>query len=226
MAMTRRAMARAARGAAGAVISVLAVAGCSDGSAERVAASVAVNEAQRGGGGWGTLAVQANWVEQYDTLAEMGMKADVVVIAQAAGIEGVRRVGGEGLEGLNLAQVRFEVIRAISDWDADSIVVELDEPYSMKELEEQVAGFPPAVILLRNKGLEEEGFYRLINDQALWTEQPGGGLLPPLYGYHFDEKYGAELGEMKSLDDLADHLETARRECDPVCGRGPRPEDR
>jgi hypothetical protein len=222
---SRRSTAAAARVAVSAMISLLAVAGCSDGSGDRVAASVEVNEAQRGGGGWGTLAIQANWVEQYDTLSEMAMKADVVVIAQATGVDGVRSSGGEGLENSGFAQVRFDVVRSISDWDADSVVVEFDQPNSMKELEEQVAGFPPAVIFLRNKGLEEEGFYRLVNDQALWTEQPDGGLLPPLYGYHFEEKYGTELGAMKSLDDLAEHLVAARRGCDPDCGRGPRPED-
>ncbi|HMJ76016.1 MAG TPA: hypothetical protein VK507_08590 [Iamia sp.] len=203
---------------------MLLVAACSDSSGERADAVAGVNEAQRGGGGWGTLAIQADWVERYDTLAEMGMKADVVVIAQATGVDGVRRVGGEGLEGINLAQVRFEVIRAISDWDADSVVVEFDEPNSLKALEE-VAGFPPAVLILREKGTKEEaGLYRLVNDQALWTEQPDGGVFPPLYGSPSVERYASELGEIKGLEGLGGHLEAARRRCDPECGRGPRPE--
>jgi hypothetical protein len=199
---------------AGVVVVGLLVGACSDGSDEREGAAVVVNEAQRGGGGWAALAVQAEYVERYDTLAEMGMKADVVVIAQATGVDGVR--GG-------LAQVRFEVVRAISDWDADSVVVELDEVMPIQALEEQVAGFPPTVLMLRDKGLEEEGFYRLVNDQALWTEQPDGGLFAPLFGNLMSDTFASELAEMKTLEDLGDHLEEARRECDPECGRGPRP---
>jgi hypothetical protein len=209
------------------VVAVLLVAACSDGSGERedAAAVVMVNEAQRGGGGWSALAIQAEYVEAYDTLAEMGMKADVVVIAQATGVDGVRRRGPEGLAGSALAQIRFEVIRAISDWDADSVVVEFDEVMSLTALEEQVVGFPPAVLVLREKGTKEEaGFYRLVNSQGLWTEQPDGGLFAPLFGFPFDGTYASELGEMKGLEDLGDHLEAARRECDPECGRGPRPE--
>jgi hypothetical protein len=64
----------------------------------------------------------------------------------------------------------------------------------------------------------------LVNSQGLWTEQPDGGLFAPLYESPFDDTFASELGEMKGLDDLGDHLETARRQCDPECGRGPRPE--
>jgi hypothetical protein len=201
-----------------AVLVALLVAACSDGTGERESVAVA-NEAQADGGGWDVLAAYGNEVEGFDTLAQMGKIADVVVIAQATGVEGVRRVGPEGEEGIDLVQVRFEVIRAISDWDEDSILLELDAPAPdvLEALEEQISGFPPALLAVREKGREEAGFYRVVNSRSLWTEQPDGGLVAPL---DLDAA-GGELAvaEIRSLEHLGDHLEAARRDCDPECGR-------
>ena len=179
-------MAAVLRVAASVVVAVLLVAACSDGSGEGVAA----NDAQSGGGGWDMLPIAADEVEYFDSLAQMGKMADIVVIAQPTGVDGTRRVGPEGDEGIDLAQVRFEVIRPISDWDKDSIVLEFPvaSPEAYKALEEQVAGFPPAVLAVRDLGTVEPdraGLYRLMNSESLWTEQPdGSGLVAPLAEEH------------------------------------------
>lgn len=207
---------------AGATLVALLVAACANGSSGRDAA-IAANEAQVDGGGWDMLAMQADEVERFDTLAEMGQIADFVLIAQATGVDGVRRVGPEGDEGIDLAQVRFEVVRAIGDWNKDSIVLEffIPTPQALKALEEQVAGFPPTVLAVRDKGAgdpEEEGLYRLVNSESLWTAQPDGGLVAPLAEDHSDREFASELADVKDLEELGDHLEAARRGCDGECG--------
>jgi hypothetical protein len=231
------------RAAAGVVLAGLLVAACSDGSGESENAAAAANEAQADGGGWSMFATQANEVEGFPSLAEMGRIADEVVIAQATGIDGVRTVGPEGQgESIDLAQVRFEVIRSISDWDAESVVVEfyVGSPEAARAFEQRVAGLPPTLLALRDKGLEEAGFYRLVNSKSLWTEQPGGGLVAPLADPFEAERaaamaeaagpdateapeepqeFASELAELESLDGLAGHIEEARRECGSECGR-------
>lgn len=208
------------RAAVSVVLVALLAAACSDGTGERVGASAVANEAQADGGGWSQLAMQANEVERFDTLAEMGKIADFVLIAQAAGVDGVRRVGPEGSEGIELAQVRFEVIRAIGDWDEKSILLEfyVPTPEAMSALEAQVVGFPPTVLAVREKADKEAGFYRLVNSRSLWTEQPDGGLVAPLAEDPGGEEFASELTELKGLEDLGDHLEAARRDCDGECG--------
>lgn len=211
------------------MLAVLLVGACSDGSGESEnAAAMAANEAQADGGGWDVFATQANEVEGFSTLAEMGQIADVAVIAQATGVDGMRRTGGDGDEGIDLVQVRFEVIRSISDWHAESVVVELDagSPAAARALEERVGGFPPTLLALREKGREEAGFYRLVNSKSLWTEQPGGGVVAPLVEFfevpeaaQEEREFAAERAEINGLEDLADHLEAARQECGPECGR-------
>jgi hypothetical protein len=226
------------------VLALLLVGACSDSrDGENAAvAAVAANAAQADGGGWRAFATQANEVEGFASLAEMGQIADVVVIAQATGIDGVRRTGGEGDEGIDLAQIRFDVIRAVSDWDSESVVVEfyVGSPEAARALEERVVGFPPTLLALREKGTKEEaGLYRLVNSKSLWAEQPGGGLIAPLVEVFEppapvtseapgvgeipradpeDEEFSPELAETKTLNDLGDLLEAARRECDGECG--------
>ncbi|HEV7721246.1 MAG TPA: hypothetical protein VGO60_08175 [Iamia sp.] len=219
------------RVAVGVALALLLAAGCSGGSSEN-AAAVAANEAQTDGGRWDMLAVQADEVEFFHSLAEMGKIADVVVIAQATKVDGVRRVGPEGEEGIDLAQVRFEVIRAVSDWDENSITLDFYVPSreALKALEEQVAGFPPAVLAVRDKGTVEArwaGQFQLVNQESLWTEQPGGGLVAPLAqhdaldaegGGGVEREFASELAEIKTLDDLGGLLDAGRRECDGECG--------
>lgn len=220
---------------AGVVLAALLVAACSDGSGERenAAAAAAANEAQADGGGWDVFAMQANEVEGFATLTEMGMMADDVMIAQATGVDGVRHAGAEREEGIDLAQVRFEVIRSISDWDAsESVVVEfyVPTPESAKALEERITGFPPTLLALREKRTregKETGFYRLVNSRSLWAEQPDGGLVAPLAeDVGGEPEFASELAEIKSLEDLGDHLDAARRECDGECGLSQAPWNR
>ena len=214
-------MATLSRAAAGVVLAALLVAACADGSGQReTMAAVAADEAQADGGAWRTFATMAEEVEGFDTLAEMGKIADAVLIAQATGVDGVRRVGPGGDGGIDLVQIRFAVIRAIGDWHEDSVVLELDRPAAamIAALEEQVPGLPPTLVAVRDKGGEEAGSHRLVNSLSLWTEQPDGGLVAPLAEDPSGRELASELADLESLEDLGDHLEAARRDCDPECG--------
>lgn len=206
------------RGAATLALSAVLATACSAGPDE-VRATVAVNTAQVDGGGWSVLATPADEVERFATLAELGRIADVVLIAQPTGVDGVRRVGPEGLGGHELAQLRFAVVRAVSEWDEDEVVLEVDVPAAgVEALEEQVAGFPPALLAVRAKVDEEAGRYRLVSSRALWTEQPGGGLVAPVAEKDLGGALVERLAEVDTLDELGDHLDAARAECDPECG--------
>lgn len=171
------------------------------------------------GGGWGAHVGPTHDLERFATLAEMGQEADAVVIGRATGVDDTGQAGG-------IAHVRFEVARAISDGDADDVVVEVDVLASPDALEERVAELPPAVLVLRDG---EPGSYRLVNAHGLWTEQPDGGVVAPLTADPLDVLFATEQAELaareglEGVDDLGDHLEAARRRCEPECGRGPRP---
>lgn len=169
------------------------------------------NQPQVDGGGWELLAIEANEVEGFSSLADMGRIADVVVVAQATAIEGVRELG-KGDDAIELAQVRFQVTRAISNWDADSVLVEFLIPSSevMKALENQIADLPLTILALRDKGDLEAGYYRLVNSSSLWTEQPSGGLIAPL-AEDDGRDFASEVAEIRGLEDLGDHLEATRR---------------
>jgi hypothetical protein len=209
----------------GVVAAALLVAACSGSSSARQEVTVVTNETQAEGGEWRTLARIAEEVEGFPTLADLGKMADVVVVAQATGI-----AGGLRGRGADLIRIRFAVVRPVSDWDEESIVVELDLPSatSVEALDAAVAGFPPALLALREKGgPDEAGRYRLVSSKALWTEQPGGGLIAPLAeDVSGGPDLAAELTEARKLDGLADHLEAARRDCDGECGLSQAPWNR
>jgi hypothetical protein len=201
-----------------AVLVVLLAVACSggEGAGPDQDATALADEAQADGGGWGALVGPTHDLERFATLAEIGQEADAVLIGRATGVDDTERAGG-------IAHVRFEVVRAISDGDVEPVVVEVDVLASPDALEEQVAGFSPAVLMLRE---EEPGSYRLVNAHGLWTEQPDGGVVAPLVAEPTDDLFAAEraeLAELEGLDELGDHLEVARRRCEPECGRGPRP---
>lgn len=200
---------------------VLFAVACSggEGAGPDQGAAALADEARTDGGGWGAHVGPTHDLERFATLAEMGQEADAVVLGRPTGVDDPGRAGG-------IAHVRFEVVRDISDGDADDVVVEVDVLASPDALEEEVAGFPPAVLILRE---QEPGSYRLVNGHGLWTEQPDGGVVAPLTADPLDvlfapEQAGqAELAALEGLDDLGDHLGAARRRCEPECGRGPRP---
>ncbi len=204
---------------------MLLVAACSGRTAGHEDRTVATNETQAEGGGWRTLARMAEEVEGFPTLAVMAQMADVVVVAQATGI-----AGGLRAEGVDLIRIRFAVVRPVSDWEGRSIVVEIDlsGSTSMESLEQRIAGFPPTLLALREKGDPGEADrYRLVSSKALWTEQPGGGLIAPLAeDVSGGPDLAAELAETRTLDDLADHLEAAREDCDGECGLSQAPWNR
>lgn len=162
---------RTGRAGAAVVAALALVGGC--GGVERwedVPAAGVAEEAQVDGGGWWQLRRVAEEVEGFGSLAEMGAMADVVVIAQPTGVAGVRRVGLDGPEGLDLVGIRLTVLRSIGVWEDDEIVLEVDRTSELVEAD--VAGFPPALIGVRH----EAGGARRVRARL----RSGPGALEPL----------------------------------------------
>lgn len=178
---------------------------------------------------WETLRVNADEVEGYESMAEMAIEADAVVLGTIESIDGIRTVQGDAAEDVVtyvVASVRVDDTLRGSAEASQPILLEflLNLPVdrtdaAVDDLRRALPDGDLVLFLRAKRGGEESGRYRLVNSLGLWA-QTTDGLGSPLAGPSEDvddeegptgdiglvERYADELAGLSTVVDLAEML--------------------
>lgn len=131
---------------------------------------------------WDTLRIKAFEAEKYETLAEMGEAADVVVIGRLTDFRANRQFQGDASQDvITYAAVDVKIEKVVrGEAPGSTITLEFMLPAPPKRVpavvEAQRERMPKGktVMFLRHKrGEGESGLYRLVNSYGLWISDRG-----------------------------------------------------
>lgn len=130
---------------------------------------------------WEPLRITGDEVEAFDTLLGMASSADIVAVVTLHNFRASRIVQGDAPED----QVAYAAVDAVFEEvvrgqaPGASVPLEFTLRFPTGDVpaivSAQRGALPeePVLVFLRHKGGPEEGLYRLVNMQGLWTEEEG-----------------------------------------------------
>lgn len=157
-------------------------------------------------GFWEAFRIEADEVEYYATIGEMGRSADAVAIGKLVGFDKERTVQGDAPEDvITYVVASFEVSQVVAGKLSDAVIpleFLVTHGSANVDLESALPEGDLVVFLREKRGSGEGGLYRAVNSLGLWTSSSRAPVDTPLAPESPADSIFAD--EVRSLDSLTE----------------------